>query len=147
MIYHYFASKDGLYAALLERRLGGLDTRLDDWLDGVATEDPDHVRLLMWEALESAGTVVREDERTAAWRRLVDEVALRRGVSREEARQLALALVSIVLFPVAFPQLTRMIADATAADSALVDARRALLATLLDAPSAKPRYRLAPRVT
>jgi AcrR family transcriptional regulator len=146
MIYHYFGNKDGLYAALLERRLSGLEATLGDWLDGRATDDPDHVRLLMWEALESGrGPVVREDDRSVAWQRLVDEVRALPGDARADAHHVALAVVAIVLFPVAFPQIARMIAGAAADE---VSARRALLGALLEPTRAtKPRYRLAPRVT
>lgn len=146
MIYHYFGNKEGLYAALLERRLSGLEATLADWLDGRATDDADHVRLLMWEALESGrGPVVGEAERSVSWQRLVDEVRAQLGDARGDAHHVALAVVAIVLFPVAFPQLARMIAGG-AADETF--APRTLLGTLLEpARVAKPRYRLAPRVT
>jgi AcrR family transcriptional regulator len=152
MIYHYFGSKEGLYAALLDAWLGQAHEALTAG-QAVGSVDRDLVRLLMWEALESGNRpVVREAERTAGWRSLVTAWAGARPAPRGEdastAAHRALATLALALFPVAFPQLTRMIAGVSAGDAGYHALRAALLAfAAVPAEAAKPRYRLAPKVT
>jgi AcrR family transcriptional regulator len=155
MLYHYFGSKEGLYAALLESRFRRLEeTALAATALGHAefsaadAADARLVRLLMWEALEGGmEPVVREAERAVAWRRLVGRVGDTAGTSAVlPSADLVLVLVAVRLFPRAFPQLARMIAGAPL-DDAASDALCATLLKSLARPPAKPRYRLEPRVT
>src|ERR1019366_3646459 len=74
MLYHYFGDKEGLFKSVLRRKVaerrawgGNLSSdpaeRLPFWFK-TACDDPDWIRLLEWEALQSDGKkVIDEDER------------------------------------------------------------------------------------
>lgn len=123
MLYHYFGSKDGLFAAVLRRTL-------DERLAHVAGESPDaagrlrsrsafyagaaeYVRLLMWEALERPAIEPADrPDRAAAYDRLRTRVEADQAAgylpAEFDSRQWALAELAIGLMPIAFPQLTRI---------------------------------------
>ena len=159
MLYHYFASKDGLFAAVLDERLASDPAAAASLVDrhAAAAAEPDRVRLLMWEAL--AGNTGKADAvRAAAWRARVEHIEAAQQAGRYndlDAAQLELSFVAIALFPFAFPQLTRLISGASPTDPQFVAARTAFLAALesriareADIPATpKPRYRLAASVT
>jgi AcrR family transcriptional regulator len=161
MIYHYFGSKDGLWSALLAQPfveaplLPPAGLSLLQGLRAIADRlaaQPDTARLLVWEALEGRA-VGTDNGRRARWSQRVAELiqAQRDGQVRGEldAAQLAAALTALVLFPVAFPQLTQLIAGDLPAEM-LQDKRDAFFARLTErlAPSsAKPRVRLNAAVT
>ncbi|HTH49325.1 MAG TPA: TetR/AcrR family transcriptional regulator [Candidatus Limnocylindria bacterium] len=128
MLYHYFGSKAGLFQAVLRRRM----TERNRWLAAPPSDpaellpfwfervwgNPDWIRLLEWEALEVGGRpVVAEAERKEGFR-LVAEL-IRRGQLREQlpadldTAQLQLSMMALTTFPVAFPQLTRMVTGLT----------------------------------
>ncbi|HEY6599567.1 MAG TPA: TetR/AcrR family transcriptional regulator [Pseudomonadales bacterium] len=162
MLYHYFGSKDGLFAAVLLDRLesvldampgADLAERLRA-LQRHAVAHPENLRLLMWEALayrDEAGPVAAS--LANAWRDGMADRAAPPGDA--DAAQVPLALAGLVLFPFAFPQLTRLISGYTIGDPEFVGARDRFLATVAalfeakaPAPSApKPRYRLTANVT
>jgi TetR/AcrR family transcriptional regulator len=124
MLYHYFGNKEKLFRAILhhkiaERRAWGLNLssdpaeRLPFWFK-TACADTDWIRLLEWEALQSDGRkVIDEDERralSADWLKRLRGRQARGELSSEfDARHLALAMQSLTTFPIAFPQLTRFI--------------------------------------
>jgi TetR/AcrR family transcriptional regulator len=160
MLYHYFASKDGLFAAVLDDRLatdrvGAAGSLVDRHTD--ASNRPDQIRLLMWEAL--AAEQHADSVRAAPWRARVADLEMRQQAgtypSELDAAQLELTFAAIALFPFAFPQLTRLITGVSPTDEAFVAARSAFLVALesrlvrkTDAPDApKPRYRLAASIT
>ena len=133
MIYHYFASKDGLYRAVLHEGLSqqpasGADQehRLLRLYDRFA-HDPDWVRLLMWEALEQWLTASSPMPNSAG--RACDGSSRRRGRLRPpgtcpddiDAVQLALTELAITLFPFAFPQFVEL---ATGGDPTAERSRR-----------------------
>ena len=77
MLYHYFGSKDGLFAAVLTDRLESAldapaDANLADRLAALqrhAVAHPEDIRLLMWEALayrDERGGGRRESDRRVA---------------------------------------------------------------------------------
>lgn len=123
MLYHYFGSKDGLFAAVLQHTL-------NERLAHVPGESPDaagrlrgrsafyagsgeYVRLLMWEALEHPAIEPAErPERVTAYERLRTRVEADQAAgslpAEFDSRQWALAELAIGLMPIAFPQLTRM---------------------------------------
>jgi AcrR family transcriptional regulator len=123
MLYYHFGSKDGLYREVLHRRLdeinaghghamheqGSMSVRQRQMVD-----DADYVRLLAWEALEiGADPLVDEEDRRALVRGGVEAVAAAQRAGRIpadlDAAQLVLSELLLVLGPIAFPQLTRLV--------------------------------------
>jgi TetR/AcrR family transcriptional regulator len=131
MLYHYFGDKENLFRAVLrqkiaERRAWGANLssdpaeRLPFWFQ-TACDDGDWIRLLEWEALQSDGQkVIDENERralSADWLKRLRGRQVRGELSAEfDARHLALAMQSLTMFPLAFPQLTRLIMGCNVAD-------------------------------
>ncbi|HUB86720.1 MAG TPA: TetR family transcriptional regulator [Verrucomicrobiae bacterium] len=124
MLYHYFGDKEGLFKAVLRRKVSerrawavnlssGPAERLPFWFQA-ACRDADWVRLLEWEALQSDGQkVIDEKERraiSAGWLKRLRERQKRGELSSAfDALHIALAIQSLTMFPVAFPQLTRLL--------------------------------------
>ncbi len=133
MLYHYFGNKDDLFREILGRKLGermawataAPDRPADGlayWFD-IASRDTDWVRLMQWEALEAGGGAVsREAERERASHWAIDEVRARqaRGLLDPELdpAQTLLSMVALTTFPVAFPQITRLVTGLEPADPA-----------------------------
>ncbi|HEY5298337.1 MAG TPA: TetR/AcrR family transcriptional regulator [Verrucomicrobiae bacterium] len=131
MLYHYFGDKEGLFKAVLrrkvaERRAWGENLssdpaeRLPFWFK-TAFDDPNWIRLLAWEALRGDGQkIIDEKERRAStmgWLKRLRQRQTRGELSVEfDPRHLALAMQSLTMFPAAFPQLTRLIMGRTVAD-------------------------------
>jgi AcrR family transcriptional regulator len=162
MIYHYFGSKAGLWAALLEAPvmdaplLAPGSGSLGEGLEAIARRfaaEPDVARLLVWEALDDAAATPSDPVRRGSSSQRVAELAQAQRDGRVrtdiDPAQLALALIAFTLFPVAFPQLTKLIrGDAPAAE---FEARRTRFlrqfAALLEPTPAKPRVKLSAAVT
>jgi AcrR family transcriptional regulator len=131
MLYHYFGDKEKLFRAVLrhkiaERRAWAANLssdpaeRLPFWFK-TGCEDADWIRLLEWEALQSGGQrVIDEDARraqSADWLKRLRGRQARGELSDEfDARHLALAMQSLTMYPLAFPQLTRFIMGRTIDD-------------------------------
>jgi AcrR family transcriptional regulator len=142
MLYHYFGNKEKLFRAVLhhkiaERRAWGLNLssdpaeRLPFWFK-TACDDADWIRLLEWEALQSdGGQVIDENERRALaadWLKRLRQRQARGELSAEfDARHLALAMQSLTMYPMAFPQLTRHIMGRTIDDPKFQRAHAAFL--------------------
>ena len=160
MLYHYFGGKEGLFRAVLRRKISERQTQIEASSDGPADtlpdwfatncKDADWIRLLEWEALQSAGKkVIDEDERCAAAARAVNRVRnqQQRGLVTTQfaAPELLLAMVSLTMFPVAFPQLTRMILGRAASAPAFRRRQAAFLKKFAAAfEPAQRRRKLAP---
>jgi AcrR family transcriptional regulator len=124
MLYHYFGDKEGLFRAVLRKKIGERQ-ELDHALAGnpeenipfwfaAACRDPDWVRLLEWEALQySQKPIIEREKRTKAHDYALKRIrhGQRRGkLSAEyDPAQLLLTIRAMTFFPIAFPQLTRMI--------------------------------------
>ena len=131
MLYHYFGNKDGLFREILGRKLGErmawATAAPDDpaewlayWLD-IACRDTNWVRLMQWEALEAGtGTVTREVERVLGLPlgHRGDAPASGAGPDRPglDPAQTLLSMVALTTFPVAFPQITRLLTGLEATD-------------------------------
>ena len=131
MLYHYFGNKDGLFREILGRKLGErmawATAAPDDpadwlayWLD-TACRDTDWVRLMQWEALEQGpAEVTRGAERDRASRWAVDQMRRRQAqglVAPDlDPAQALLSMVALTTFPVAFPQITRLLTGLDPAD-------------------------------
>ena len=163
MLYHYFDSKEGLLAAVLKDRLGGTAgagspqsvTEALMVRQRRAAESSDEIRLLMWEALADDGRdIVARAQHTDALR--LDAVESVDWLNEADRAHLELLLVSIAIFPHAFPQLTRLITGRPVDDPSFAAAWSGFLAKLaarLESRTpampevAKPRFRLAATIT
>ena len=131
MLYHYFGNKEDLFRGIFDRKLvqraawlteapPDLGASLAYWFE-MACEDSDWIRLVQWEALGMADQpVIREDERRASFARALGDLRARqqRGLlpADLDAGHLLLAIMGLVAYPLAFPQLTRMVTGRSAAD-------------------------------
>ena len=140
MIYHYFGSKEGLYAALLARyarrsptvgaHLQTLDERLQADLVELAS-NPARLRLMMWDALSAQpGRSAAADRRVEEPHRGAEDA--RRGSTPADLdpAQLELSLRALTMFPAAFPELTRTITGMMPDEPAFIRARSTFLAAL-----------------
>jgi AcrR family transcriptional regulator len=123
MLYHYFGNKAALFAAVLRYKTTQRHSwaaaaphdpmkRLPLWFQ-TACADLDWIRLLQWEALERpAKTMVNGRERrtaaTTCLRRLRRQQLAGQLSAAFDLRHVALAMQSLAVFPVAFPQIVRL---------------------------------------
>jgi TetR/AcrR family transcriptional regulator len=133
MLYHYFGNKEDLFREIFDRKLreragwiseapAELGASLAYWFQ-MACEDSDWIRLIQWEALAVGdGRVIREEERQASLARAVDDLRdrQRRGLvpGDLDAGQLLLTILGVLTYPLAFPQVTRMVTGKSPADLA-----------------------------
>lgn len=131
MLYHYFGNKEDLFRGIFDRKLveragwlteapADLGASLAYWFR-MACEDSDWIRLIQWEALTHGDEpVIREEERRASFRQALDDLRARqrRGLlpADLDAGHLLLAIMGLVAYPLAFPQLTRMVTGRSATD-------------------------------
>ena len=133
MLYHYFGDKEALYRAILRE---GIATNLG--VVGAAPAEPadllpflfaraltrdEGIRMLQWEALGTGDRKpIAEDERRKAWLEGSERIrdAQRAGLVHPDldAEYLVLALMALTMFPLAFPQLARMVTGARVSDAA-----------------------------
>jgi TetR/AcrR family transcriptional regulator len=124
MLYHYFGNKEDLFRGIFDRKLQeragwlteapvDLGASLAYWFQ-MACEDSDWIRLVQWEALGAGeGPVIREQERQAAFMRALGDLRDRqhRGLlpGDLDAGHLLLAIMGLITYPLAFPQVTRLV--------------------------------------
>jgi AcrR family transcriptional regulator len=123
MLYHYFGDKEGLFRAVLRRKIaerqawaenlsGAPAESLAFWFEA-SCRDLDWVRLLEWEALQGGEKVIDEKQRLAAVAGGLKRIRQRQArghLSGEfDPRHVMLAMRSLTMFPAAFPQLTKLI--------------------------------------
>ena len=126
MLYHYFGDKEGLFRAVLRHKIGDRRSRIEAQMPESDTasslplwfrqncRDIDWVRLLAWESLQAgSGTVLDERERRRLARQAVARIKKRQAAGRLRkdvaAAHLQLAKTSLAMFPMALPQLARLI--------------------------------------
>jgi AcrR family transcriptional regulator len=124
MLYHYFGDKEGLFRAVLRRKISerqawaeassGEPTEVLPFWFEAACKDADWVRMLEWEALQGAGKkVIDKKERLAAVARGLERIRRRQArgqlSSEFDPRHVMLTMRSLTMFPVAFPQLTELV--------------------------------------
>jgi AcrR family transcriptional regulator len=142
MLYHYFGDKEELFKAVLRLKIRERQTWADSlsgepeetlpfWFEA-ACKDPDWVRLFQWEALQGNWEkVIDEDERLEAAARGLQRIKQRqaRGLisSDLDPRQVMLMMRSLTMFPVAFPQLTRLITGKSVFDPEFQKERKEFL--------------------
>ena len=131
MLYHYFGDKEGLFREVLRRKIAERSAwlasapedpveLLPHWFQ-LACRDREWVRLLEWEALQwGEKKVIDEDRRQASIGRAVERLRgqQRRGLvsAKFDAPQLLLAMMSLTAYPLAFPQLARLVTGLSVSD-------------------------------
>jgi AcrR family transcriptional regulator len=124
MLYHYFGDKEALFREVLRRKLAerqawGVSTpdaaqrSLPYWF-ALTCRDMDWIRLLEWEALQFfEKPLIDESKRREAAAQAVQRIRGRQArghLTRQfDAPQVLLAMMALTTFPLAFPQLTRLI--------------------------------------
>ena len=131
MLYHYFGNKEHLFREVLRRKIaerqasaeglsGDPAESLPFWFK-LSCRDADWVRLLEWEALQDADNQLIDgtSRRALAMRalgRIRQQQALGHLAGGFEPHHLLLAMRSLTMFPLAFPQLTRLITGRLVSD-------------------------------
>ena len=157
MLYHYFGDKEGLFRTVLHTKLAERMERFQSYApDGLAEglpllfqqncDDADWVRLTAWESLQTGkGNLYSWPDRR---RRAIFTNKLIRGQQKDgrlrpdsTPAHLHLALASLTLFPMALPQLVRVITGLTPDDPKFQREYRRFLETISAAfrPSAVAR--------
>ena len=142
MLYHYFGNKEGLFRAVLRRKIAerqawnaATPEQPAEYLPllfELACKDADWIRLLEWEALRGGEKpVIDEAERRAAAARGVERIRRRQASGhlsdQFDARHVLLAIIGLTMYPVAFPQLTRLITGRNVSDPIFQRERREFL--------------------
>lgn len=143
MLYHYFGDKQTLFREVLRRKMAQRQTwaaatpdnpaeGLPYWFD-LARKDVGWIRLLEWEALQFMDKrLIDEDSRQKAIDKSTGRISkLQRSghlSKRFDPRHTLLAMLALTWFPVAFPQLTRLICGRAASDAEFVKGQRKFLA-------------------
>jgi AcrR family transcriptional regulator len=133
LLYHYFPSKEALFQEILEHKFSQAHPpppaapgpgELFRQRFTSATVDPVWVRFMTWEAAERAadGPITAEAQRRASLARGAERIAAQQegGVLPQDlpTEFLQLAIHALGLYPLAFPQVTRMITDKAPTDPA-----------------------------
>ena len=131
MLYHYFGDKEELFREIFRRKLAeraawlaaepeNPEEILAYWFE-LARGDMDWIRLLEWEALQDDSSKLIDEERRMAL--VASSIArIRRDqqrgrLSREfDARQMLLSMIALTAYPLAFPQITRLITGLSVTD-------------------------------
>ena len=124
MLYHYFGDKEGLFRAVLRRKIAERQAWSDNlsgdpaesltfWAEATC-KDVDWVRMLEWEALQGGERkLIDEKQRRAAVGRALKRIQKQQArgqISKAfDPRHVMLAMRSLTIFPAAFPQLTKLI--------------------------------------
>ena len=126
MLYHYFDDKEGLFRAVLRHKISERQNQVRAQMpqnDPISSlplwfkqncQDTDWVRLLAWESLQTSNDVVLDEaERRRVARRLVADIKRKQAAGRlrqdVSAAHLQLAKTSLAMFPLALPQIARII--------------------------------------
>jgi AcrR family transcriptional regulator len=131
MLFYCFGSKEELYRAIFQRKFrqravlfesvpGDVGRAILHWYEAFSS-DLEWVRLLEWEALgNSRGKLVGEQERREYLRRTLDslERAQIAGLIPKDLDllQLQISIIALTAFPLAFPQMTRLVSGLTPTD-------------------------------
>jgi AcrR family transcriptional regulator len=131
MLYHYFGDKEGLFREVLRRKIAERSAwlasapadpveYLPTWFQ-LACRDRDWVRLLEWEALHwGEKKVIDEARRKKSIGRAVERLRQQQASGLVSAvfdpRHLLLAMMSLTAYPLAFPQLTRLVTGRSVSD-------------------------------
>ncbi len=126
MLYHYYGDKEGLFRAVLRYKISDRRSRIEAQMPESDTasslslwfrqncRDIDWVRLLAWESLQTDNdSVLDERARRRLALQAINRVKQKQAAGRlrkdVSAVHLQLAKVSLTMFPMALPQLARII--------------------------------------
>ena len=142
MLYHYFGDKKGLFREVLRRKLAErsawlasapepLIESLPFWFH-IACRDAEWIRLLEWEALQwGERKVIDESHRRENAVRAIERLRRQqaKGLLSEEfdPGQLLLSMMALIAYPLAFPQMARLITGLSVSDPDFQRQREAFL--------------------
>ncbi len=153
MLYHYFGNKEDLFRAILQRKLteragwlaqapADLTESLPFWFER-ACGDLNWIRLLQWEALQSGGGLLIDEKTRLA--NIKNSIAMMERLQQEgrlapdlDPRHALLAVAGLNIFPLAFPQITRLITGLAPTDPEFQKARKAFLRRFAEAFKPRP---------
>jgi AcrR family transcriptional regulator len=142
LIYYYFGNKRALYAELARTVHAERETAIaaapDDFADNLAywlkrhADDPQYLRLLMWESLEGAKAPAGEESRRHFWAESLARAKRNEATgawpeSGGETGQALLCWLGAVMFPLAFPQLARLVTGRAPDEATFLREREAFL--------------------
>jgi AcrR family transcriptional regulator len=148
MLYHYFGNKEGLFREVLRRKIAerteSLASAPDDPLDSLsqwfrlACRDHEWVRLLEWEALQWGDRKVideehRRDRALQAINRLRSWQAKGLFSPQFDPGQLLLSMIALTSYPLAFPQVARLITGLSVSGSTFQKQREVFLRQFAEA--------------
>lgn len=151
LVYYYFGGKLGLYNEVLghmikeSRRRIAAETAAETLAEkftmmidrGVESSGIRWQRLLGWEALEAdgSGEFVREEDRAGTWQRHIENVRKAQASGEIDGgldpELVALALVSITVFPFVLPQVTKFVTGSLPTDKAFINRYEDFVAQLI----------------
>ncbi len=139
MLYYCFGSKQALYRAVLHAKIadkaGAIESAPDDFTEAllywyeVGCGDLDWIRMLEWEALGPQTTrgFVAQHERRELFRSAVAKLRRAQVQGRLPAgvdlTQLFISVIALTTFPLAFPQMTRLVTGAAPTNPAFMRRR------------------------
>jgi TetR/AcrR family transcriptional regulator len=142
MLYHYFGNKEGLFSAVLRHKVAQREALLASapdepsetlgyWFEA-GCRDVDWFRLLGWEALQRPGRkLVHENHRRAVSQQAAEQVRRRQAKGFLPAdldpRHLLLTMMAITAYPLALPQVTRLVTGRSVLDPAFQRERKEFL--------------------
>jgi TetR/AcrR family transcriptional regulator len=124
MLYHYFGNKEALFREVLRRKIAQRVAWRDaapldpvEWLPywfDVACRDLEWTRLLQWEALQMfERKIVDEKRRRRTVAQAVEQFHERQELGllpkNLDPRHVLLSMVALTMFPISFPQLTKLV--------------------------------------
>lgn len=153
MLYHYFGNKEGLFREVLRRKIAeraeSLASAPGDPLDSLsqwfrlACRDHAWVRLLEWEALQWGDRrVIDEEHRRSNALRAIERLRgwqAKRLFSPElDPGQLLLSMIALTSYPLAFPQVARLITGLSVSDPSFRQQREVFLRQFVEVFQARP---------
>ncbi len=148
MLYHYFGNKQALFREIVRRKVAARAAAVAEapeapggalpYFYEMVRGDLAWVRLLTWEALEGdPRRPLAARERRRAFRAAVQKVRRAQvagGLAGDlDAGQCLLTLLGVTVFPLAFPQITRLVTGCAPGDPAFQRARLVFLRRFADA--------------
>jgi TetR/AcrR family transcriptional regulator len=156
MLYYCFGDKRELYREILRRKfaeraafLDSMPAAIEDALLHLfdsGTQDLDFVRMLEWEALDSSSTAktVAAEERRALFAKAIEKFGaaqLAGALAADvDVRHLFISFIACAVFPLAFPQMTRLMTGLEPTDPRFQRGRREFLRWLGRKLGSAPRH-------